>query len=528
MSEMRLSALSALLQRRGLLANEGIPAHGGAPDPAIGAVRYDSRLIEPGDVFVARRGQHADGHDHVAAAVAAGAVAVIVERPVPGLQVPELLVRDAKYALALAASWRVGDPSQRLGIVGITGTDGKTTTAYLVRAILEAAGCRTGFVGTTDVIIGGQSLGNAARASTPEAPELQAYLARMEAAGDSWAVVESTSHGLAQQRVGGVAYDVAVLTNITSEHLEFHGTLEAYREAKQTLFARLARSDENPEKGWGKHAIINADDPRCEVVAAIASAAGAGVLRYGQSHRRQAGVSPQQGDGPDLTATAITETPAGMRVAVQAPGWSGWLDLRLAGRFNVHNALAAMGVASAIGLDLDAAAAALSRVESVPGRMQRLDEGQPFSVIIDYAHTAEALAKVLDELAPADPAAGCIAVFGSAGERDLAKRAEMGRVAGERCRIVVVTDEDPRGEDRMAILEAIAAGAEMAGRRRGQDLLVVPDRAEAIAMALRLARPGDAVLLAGKGHEKTIEVAGGEIAWDEAAVARAALRALSG
>ena len=334
-SALRLSALSALLQRRGLLANEGIPAHGGAPDPAIGAVRYDSRLIEPGDVFVARRGQHVDGHDHVAAAVAAGAVAVIVERPVPGLQVPELLVRDAKAALALAASWRVGDPSQRLGIVGITGTDGKTTTAYLVRAILEAAGYRTGFVGTTDVIIGGQSLGNAARTSTPEAPELQAYLARMEAAGDTWAVVESTSHGLAQQRVGGVAYDVAVLTNITSEHLEFHGTLEAYREAKQTLFARLARSDENPEKGWGKHAIINADDPQCEVVAAIASAAGAGVLRYGQARRGQAGVSPHQGDGPDLTAAAITETPAGMRAAVQAPGWSGSLELRLAGRFNV-------------------------------------------------------------------------------------------------------------------------------------------------------------------------------------------------
>ena len=531
MDEPRLAALVARLQRGGLLANEGIPAHGAAPDPVISEVRYDSRLVRPGDVFVARRGQHADGHEHVAAAVTAGAVAVIVERPVPGLKVPEILVRDSRMALALAAAWRAGDPSLQLGIVGITGTDGKTTTAYLVRAILEEAGMPTGFIGTTDVIVGGRSLGNTARASTPEAPELQGYLAAMAAAGDRWAVVESTSHGLAQQRVGGVAYDVAVLTNITSEHLEFHGTLEAYREAKQSLFARLSRSQENPEKGWGKHAVVNADDPQCAVIAAIAGAAGARVLRYGL-----AGAPPGQAEGPDapgdhvpeIVATQVAETPRGLRAHVTAPGWSGWLDLRLAGRFNVHNALAALGVAAAIGLDLDAAAGALGQVDAVPGRMQRIDEGQPFSVVVDYAHTAEALAKVLDELAPVDPAAGLIAVFGSAGERDVAKRAEMGRVAGERCRLVVLTDEDPRGEDRMAILEAIAAGAEAAGLRRGQDLLLVPDRAEAIAVALGSARPGDAVLLAGKGHEKTIETAGGEIPWDEATVARSTLRRLIG
>jgi UDP-N-acetylmuramoyl-L-alanyl-D-glutamate--2,6-diaminopimelate ligase len=529
MDHPRLTTLSALLQRRGLLANEGLPAHGAAPDPVIRAVRYDSRLVEPGDLFVARRGQHADGHDHVVAAVAAGAVAVILERPVPGIRVPEIVVRDSRIALALAAAWRAGDPSRRLGIVGITGTDGKTTTAYLVRAILEDAGQPTGFVGTTDVIIGGRSHGNAVRASTPEAPELQGYLADMLAAGDTWAVVESTSHGLAQQRVGGVAYDVAVLTNVTAEHLEFHGTLEAYQEAKQSLFARLERSDENPEKGWGKHAVVNADDPQDAAVSAIAAAAGARVLRYGLADevRGEGGLPAVEGRGlPDMAATAVAETPSGLRVGVRAPGWSGPVELRLAGRFNVSNALAAMGVASSLGLDLASAATALGRVEGVPGRMQRLDEGQPFSVIVDYAHTAEALGKVLDELAPADPSAGLIVVFGSAGERDVAKRAEMGRVAGERCRLVILTDEDPRGEDRMAILEAIASGVEAAGLRRGAELLLVPDRAEAISVALGHARPGDAVLLAGKGHEKTIEVAGGEIPWDEAEVARAALRAL--
>jgi UDP-N-acetylmuramoyl-L-alanyl-D-glutamate--2,6-diaminopimelate ligase len=217
-----------------------------------------------------------------------------------------------------------------------------------------------------------------------------------------------------------------------------------------------------------------------------------------------------------------------MRVDVRTPGWQGRLELRLAGRFNVANALAAMGVAVALDLDPAAAAGALARVESVPGRMQRIAEGQPFTVVVDYAHTAESLAKVLDELRPGDPAAGRIAVFGSAGERDVTKRPEMGRVAGERCRVVVITDEDPRGEDRLAILEAIAAGAERAGKRRGEDLLLIPDRAEAIAAAMRLARPGDAVLLAGKGHEQTIETAAGELPWDEAAVARGALRSMRG
>jgi UDP-N-acetylmuramoyl-L-alanyl-D-glutamate--2,6-diaminopimelate ligase len=515
---MRLAQLADLLQRRGILANAGIPAHGGTPDPRLGAMRYDSRRVDPGDVFVACRGQHADGHDHVRDAVSAGAVAVIVERPVPGLRVPELLVRDARAALALAAAWRAGDPSTRLGIVGITGTDGKTTTAYLVRAVLEAAGRRTGLLGTTDVIVGGRSLGNAARTSTPEAPELQGHLADMLAAGDTWAVVETTSHGLAQQRVSGVAYDVAVLTNITSEHLDFHGTLEAYREAKQRLFSRLARNEENPEKGWGKHAVVNADDPQGEVCRAIAIAAGATALRYGAAAR--AGKEPPA----DIAALAIEELPSGQRAEVRAPGWSGTLHLQLAGRFNVHNAMAALGVASALGLDLDGAVSALAGVAAVPGRMQRIDEGQPFTVIVDYAHTAEALGKVLDELVPSYPDGGRIAVFGSAGERDVTKRAEMGRVAGERCRLVVVTDEDPRGEDRLAILEAIAAGAEAAGRRRGTDLLLIPDRAEAIATAVRLARPGDVVLLAGKGHERTIETAEGALPWDEAAAAREALR----
>jgi UDP-N-acetylmuramoyl-L-alanyl-D-glutamate--2,6-diaminopimelate ligase len=523
-TEHRLSALAERLSQRGLLASEPLPAHGAEADPVVGAVRYDSRLVGPGDLFVARRGQHADGHDHLDAAVTAGAAAVVVERPMPGLAVPELVVRDAKVALGIAAAWRADDPARQLGVVGITGTDGKTTTAYLVRALLEGAGQATGLLGTTDVIVGGVSRGNPARTSTPEAPELQTTLAAMRDAGDRWAVVESSSHGLAQQRVRGVAYDVAVLTNVTSEHLEFHGTLEAYRAAKRSLFERLAVSAENPEKGWGKHAVINADDPEAENVGAVAAAAGARLWRYGLA----GDLGPADASSLEIAATGLGETPSGMRVEVSAADWSGELVLRLAGRFNVANALAAMGVARALELDLDVVAAALGRLEAVPGRMQRLDEGQDFSVVVDYAHTAESLAKVLDELAPTDPRGGLIVLFGSAGDRDPTKRAPMGRAAAERCRLVIVTDEDPRSEDRQAILEDIAAGAESAGLRRGQELLLIPDREAAIGEAMRRARPGDAVLLAGKGHERTIETASGEQPWDEAAVARAALRSLAG
>jgi UDP-N-acetylmuramoyl-L-alanyl-D-glutamate--2,6-diaminopimelate ligase len=510
------------LARRGrLAANTSRPSRG--PDPAIASIQYDSRLVSTGDVFVARRGQHHDGHDHVAAAATSGAVAVIVEHARSGIDIPQLVVHDARVALGDAAAWREDDPSRTLGIVGITGTDGKTTTAYLVRALMEGLGRRCGLIGTTDVVVGGRSLGNEARTSTPEAPELQRHLAAMRTAGDTWAVVESSSHGLAQERVGGIAYDVAVLTNITSEHLEFHGTLEAYRAAKHSLFERLARGDANPEKGWGKHAVINADDPQGHVAAKLARQAGAAVVGYGRSATR----GPALPDGLDLAATGLDESAAGMQVGMRTVDWEGAVDLRLAGRFNVYNALAAMGVAMALGLDLDAAARALGQLRSVPGRMQRVDAGQGFSVVIDYAHTAESLDKVLSELTPSDPDAGLIVVFGSAGDRDSSKREAMGRVAGRHCRLVVLADEDPRSEDPLSILEAIAAGAVAAGKRRDEDLLLIPDRSAAIAAAMTAARPGDTVLLAGKGHEKTIETAAGEIAWDEAAAAQEALRSLA-
>lgn len=511
-----LGGLIAQLDGQGMLRSVLSPASGSPAATPISSVVLDSRAVQPGSLFAALPGQHVDGLTFAPQAVASGAVAILAERAAPGLSVPQVLVNAARPSLALAAAWLYDYPSTKLGIVGITGTDGKTTTAYLVRSMLEAAGFPTGMIGTIDVVVAAESLGNASRATSPEAPELQAYLARMVQGGDRFAVVESTSHGLAQDRLSSVAYDIGVLTNVTHEHLEFHGTLEAYRRAKRRLFEYLAQSERNPDKGFGKHAVLNLDDHIAREYSAAAHDAGANVITYGADPAAQ------------IRPIAVREDSGGLRISVATPRWQGDIALRLAGRFNVHNALAAVGVGEALDLDPQAVKAGLGALQGVPGRMQRVDAGQPFHLVVDYAHTPESLAKVLDNLAPLAAAAGggLICVFGSAGDRDRLKRPMMGRVAAERCRVIVVTDEDPRTEDRVAILDQIAAGAEALGRRRGQDLLVVPDRREAIGRAIGLAAPGDVVVLCGKGHEQTMETANGNVAWDEAAVARAALAEL--
>jgi UDP-N-acetylmuramoyl-L-alanyl-D-glutamate--2,6-diaminopimelate ligase len=511
-----VAGLVERLEARDLLRS--VPGAGARlGDIVVGGVTHDSRRVRPGDVFVAVPGAHHDGHDHAPAAVAAGACALVLEHAIATPGVPQVLVHAGRPALAASAAWFEGDPSRRLGVVGITGTDGKTTTAYLVRSMLEACGLPSGMLGTIDVVAGGRSLGNPGRATTPEAPELQARLREMADAGDRFAVVEATSHGLAQDRVADVAWDVAVHTNVTHEHLEFHRTPEAYRAAKRRLFERLAAGPANPDKGFGKHAVINLDDPWAHLFRDAAREAGAMILGYGAAPGSDAGVR----------AVGVREG-ARLEVTIRTRRWQAPVRLALAGRFNVHNALAAVGVGEALELEPEAMRAGLEALERVPGRMEPVDLGQPFRVLVDYAHTPDALAKALDAVAPLAAAGGggVVAVFGSAGDRDTAKRPMMGRVAGERCRLVVVTDEDPRSEDREAILDAIAEGAERAGRRRGHDLLLIADRGAAIAAAIDQARPGDVVLLAGKGHERTIETSDGMIPWDEAGAARDALLAL--
>jgi UDP-N-acetylmuramoyl-L-alanyl-D-glutamate--2,6-diaminopimelate ligase len=308
-----------------------------------------------------------------------------------------------------------------------------------------------------------------------------------------------------------------MFTNVTHEHLELHGSFEAYRQAKLSLFERLAARDPAPGSkpvGWPRAGIVNRDDPSGALFEAVTQEAGARVITYGTDPTAE------------VRATRVEEDAGGLRMAYAAPSGPGTIALRLAGRFNVHNALAVVGLGEALGIDPSAVRSGLESVESVPGRMERVDAGQPFSVIVDYAHSPASLATVLDLLSPVAAArgGGLVTVFGSAGERDTAKRPLMGRVAGERSRLVIVTDEDPRGEDREQILDEIARGAEAVGRRRGGDLLLIADRTEAIAAAFERARPGDVVLLAGKGHETSIIGARGPEPWDER---RAALHALA-
>jgi UDP-N-acetylmuramoyl-L-alanyl-D-glutamate--2,6-diaminopimelate ligase len=520
-----LRELIARLSATGSLhgAREGGRAIGpaGLAGVEIRDVTDDSRLVRPGTLFVAVPGLHVDGHEFVAAAAETGAAAALVERPLPDVALPQLVVDRAGAALADAAAWWFGDPSRSLAVVGITGTDGKTTTSFLAAAALAAAARSPGLVGTVATQIGAVREPNPEHLTTPGALALQRTLRAMVAAGNDVAVVETTSHGLAADRVRGIAYDVAILTNLTHEHLEFHGSWEAYRDAKLSLFERLAVGPANPAKTWsgeplGKAAIVNADDPNAGSFIGVAQEAGAGVVTYGTDA------------AADVRAIRVEEDDRGLRIDLDGPTGRAALALRLAGRFNVHNALAVVALGDVLGLDPAAVRTGLAEMPGVPGRMERLDVGQPFGVVIDYAHTPASLDKVLGLLAPLAAArgGGLIAVFGSAGERDVDKRRMMGRIAGERARLVVATNEDPRGEDASAILEEIGRGAEDAGRRRDRDLLLIADRPAAIAAAFERARTGDIVLLAGKGHEQSIIGPSGPVAYDERTAALDALAAM--
>lgn len=469
----------------------------GMPVGEVSDLAYDSRRVMPGTLFFAVPGAHVDGHDYAPQAVENGALAVVAERELAALDVPQLIVRRTRDALADAADAWFNRPSERLRVIGITGTDGKTTTAFLANAVLRAAGRRPGLIGTVAVMVGDEARPNEDRNTTPEALELQQLLARMVAAGNDSVVMEATSHGLAQARVRNARFDVGVLTNLTSEHLDFHGSLERYREAKAMLFAEAPL------------AILNADDPS---YAYFRRRARDRVLTYGL------------GADADLRAGEVDGRPEGTTFRLVAPGWRGRVRVPMPGAFNVHNALAAMAVAHAEGVDLRAAAEAIAASPGVPGRMETVDEGQPFGIVVDYAHTADSLGKVLRVLRPL--AAGrLIAVFGSAGERDPTKRGPMGRVAGELADVVVVTDEDPRLEAPRVINEQIAEGARAAGARDGEELFVIDDRPAAIAHAVALARAGDVILLAGKGHEQSIIYGTEWRPWDEKEAARRALRA---
>ncbi len=489
------------------------------PDPEITGVVYDSRLAAPGSLFVARkhRGYTHDPHEFAAQAFANGAVAAVVQRQVPAPPgVPVVVVPDPARALGWLAAALHGFPAAGLGMVGVTGTDGKTTTCALTTSVLEGAGFATGMISTVASKGAGELRPNEAHTSTPEAVEVQALLAETLAGGGQRAVVETTSHALDQQRLAGCEFDVAVVTRVTHEHLDYHGTYAAYLEAKAGLLDLLRPDGAHPKREpWPKRAVLNADDASYEPLAARSPVP---VLTFGV-------------DSPRAEVRAFDLRPAGWGTScrVVTPWGEGRLDLPLPGAFNVYNALAAIAAGGTLGAPLPAALDALRRHQGVAGRMQRVEGGQPFAVVVDFAHTPDALTQALTALR-SQTAGRLIAVFGSGGERDRAKRPWMGRVAARLADYFVLTDEDPRLESREAILEEIAAGAREAGAAEGERFVRVPDRGQAVFAALAQARPGDTVLLAGKGHERSIIGAEGDrlitYPWDEREAARDALRRL--
>jgi UDP-N-acetylmuramoyl-L-alanyl-D-glutamate--2,6-diaminopimelate ligase len=487
----------------------------GNPGTPVITIEHDSRRVVPGALFIAIKGFTSDGHDYLATAARDGATAALVEagRDDTWRELPEdvavLTAPDTRLAMAGVAAWFYGHPGREMTVVGVTGTDGKTTTAHLITGVLEASGAKVGRLGTVDVYLPGEQgkVGN--RMSTPEAPEVQRLLRKMADAGCGYAIVESTSHGLALHRLDGVEYDFAVLTNVTGDHLDFHRTFEAYREAKSQLFAALGAA---VQKGVQKTAIVNADDPSAAFM--LAHAPGAVPLRYAV-----------ESTGADVQARNVRLRADGSSFQLVTPAGSVEATVHLPARFNVANALAAASVGVAAGMTVEAIAAGLAATPGVPGRMERVDTGQPFTVIVDYAHTGDAVRKVLEVLRGVTTGK-LIIVVGAAGERDPGRRFGVGRSAAEGADIAIFTNEDPRSEDPAAIVREIGSHAEGAGRVRGRDFFEIEDRREAIREAVRRAAPGDVVLLAGKGHEQSMVYGTQEIPWDDRAVAREELAAL--
>lgn len=472
-----------------------VEATGRTPQGLAEGLAYDSRRIEPGAVFVALKGARMDAHDMLAEVIARGAAAIVVDagwhHAHPQDQgVPTYPVRDTRLALATLADRFYGHPSRALSVVGVTGTNGKTTTTHLIEAILQASNRVTGLIGT----LGSRFMGERVETghTTPQSLELQALFAQMRRSGVDSVVMEVSSHALDQARVAGTAFRVAVFTNLTVDHLDYHRTMEAYGAAKAKLFGML------PADG---RAILNLDDPSAD---RFIQASTAPVLTYATTR------------GADVWPDALELHAGGSRFELVTPGGRVPVSLRLPGLFNVSNALAAAGAALALGVDLASIARGLAALAGVPGRLEVVTPSEhPFTVLVDYAHTPDGLENVLTT-ARRFTVGRLLVVFGCGGDRDASKRPEMGRIASELADRVFLTSDNPRSEDPKAILEAVASG--MTG-----DFICLESRHEAIHAAIQAARPQDVVVIAGKGHETTQIIGTETLAFDDREVARQAL-----
>ena len=478
--------------------------------PEVAGITHDSRAVKPGFAFAAVPGQRADGHDFLAAAFHAGATAAVVQADHEAQWVdfegrlPLVVVPDVRAALGLLAAAVYGDPSSKLRLIGVTGTDGKTTTAHLIGHVLDRCGLACGYLSSVGFEYGTGFELNATHMTTLEATSIQSMLADAVRAGRRSMAVEASSEGLAQARLKGCEFDVAVFTNLTRDHLDFHGSMERYLEAKGRLFTMLQRPT---AKRFPRTAVLNADEDSSAYLRGLSEA---DVVTYGFKDA-------------DLRGTDVESEDFVIRFSVHHAGEKLPALLPMLGRFNVYNSLAALAVATSQGVALSDAVQALASFPGVPGRLERIDQGQAFAVFVDIASTPAALENVLRVLRPATPGR-LWAVFGAAGGRDAARRRGMGEVAAlltDRC---VLTNEDPRDEDPDAIIETIAAALRDGGRAEGSDFVRIPDRRSAIQHAFEHAEAGDTVLLAGKATETTMVFADGPVAWDERAIAIELLR----
>jgi UDP-N-acetylmuramoyl-L-alanyl-D-glutamate--2,6-diaminopimelate ligase len=484
---------------------DGVEVLAQSGDPGVTSVEYDSRRVKPGGLFVAMRGETSDGNRFIEKAIQAGAVAVITDSPTekPREGVAWAVVPRGRRALARVSANFYKRPAERIAVTGITGTNGKSTTAFLIESILSAAGRKSALIGTIEYHVAEKII--PAPHTTPEALELNQIFNQALGQGATEAVMEVSSHALAQERVYGVPFDVAVFTNLTRDHLDYHNTMDEYFAAKRVLFEGCGT---DPPRA----VVTNLDDEHGAKLADFSRKKSSPVLTYGW------------GRG-DFHAENVDITPRGARFDMATPKESIPLFSPLIGRVNVYNILAAAAACSARGCSSDAIARGIASLTHVPGRFERVDCGQPFTVVVDYAHTDDALrnltALAREFVSRAGSKGRVLTVFGCGGDRDRAKRPLMGEAAGRGSDFVVLTSDNPRSEEPCAIINDALVGLQKTGAKYS----VEPDRRKAIALAIREAGPGDIVLLAGKGHEKNQVTRDGSQPFDDVEVAREALRA---
>lgn len=505
------------------------------PDAQITGISIDSRAVKPGHLFVAMQGGTLDGHDYIQAAIDNGAVAVVGERDVAQIgNLPYLRLTNTRQALTWIAGSFYLWPSRRLTMIGVTGTDGKTTTTNILYTILKAAGLKAGMISTVNAVIGDEVLDTGFHVTTPDAHDVQFYLAKMVEAGLTHVVLETTSHAWEQHRVDACEFDIGVVTNITHEHLDQHGSYENYRAAKARLFEALEKTSEKPQ-GNPRLAVLNRDDSSFEFLSKIS---GANKMDYGLNADAK------------IRAVEVRHLPSGIHFTAKSKDFEIPVSCKLVGGYNVSNCLAALtATVYGLGIKPEVAAQGIAALEGIPGRMERIDLGQNFTAIVDFAHTPNALKSALEAAGEMRNSATentenlrifsensavsvakkrVIAVFGSAGLRDKAKRRMMAEIGAELADVCILTAEDPRTESLAGILEEMAAGATSRGGSEGESFWRIADRGEAIRFAMTQAREGDIVLVCGKGHEQSLCFGANEFLWDDRIAVRAALSKLLG